>query len=140
MTVTDIMREDVVTVRPNDSVEVAARRMRDEKVGSVVVEEDGRPVGILTDRDVTTRLVANGRDGNGHTARDVMTSDVKTINTDAGVFELCDKLGDACVRRMPVVDYEGNLAGIVTHDDLNTLLADEQRELAQVIEAESPSH
>jgi CBS domain-containing protein len=49
-------------------------------------------------------------------------------------------MSEARVRRMPVVDYEGNLAGIITHDDLNTLLADEQRELAEVIAAESPPY
>jgi CBS domain-containing protein len=140
MTVADIMREDVITVEPSDSVREAARRMRDEMVGSVVVEEDGRPVGIMTDRDLTTRLIATGRDAEGARVRDVMTENLETITADAGVLELFDRLGDASVRRMPVVDYEGMLAGIVTHDDLNTLLADEQRELAQVIEAESPSH
>lgn len=139
MTVADIMREDVVTVEPNDSVRDAARRMRDEMVGSVVVEDTDRPVGIMTDRDLTTRLVAEGKDVDGQMVRDMMTDDLETITADAGVWELFDTLGEANVRRMPVVDYEGNLAGIVTHDDLNTLLADEQRELAQVIEAESPS-
>lgn len=139
MTVADIMREDVITVEPSESVREAARRMRDERVGSVVVEDDGRPVGIMTDRDLTTRLIATGRDADGARVRDVMTEDLETITADAGVWELFDRLGEASVRRMPVVDYEGMLAGIVTHDDLNTLLADEQRELAQVIEAESPS-
>lgn len=140
MTVSDIMRDEVVTARPDESIRDVARRMRDEQVGSVVVEEDGRPVGILTDRDLTTRLIAEGRDIDGQTARDMMTAEPTTIRSDAGVWELFENLGDARVRRMPVVDYEGNLAGIITHDDLNTLLADEQRELAEVIEAESPSY
>lgn len=67
-----------------------------------------------------------------------MSGDLRTVTTDTGVMELCSELGDPCVRRMPVVDDDGSLAGIVTHDDLNTLLADGQRELTEVIEAESP--
>jgi CBS domain-containing protein len=140
MTVSDLMREDVVTAKPDEQVRRIARRMRDETVGSVVVEEDGRPIGIITDRDLTTRILAEGADPDSKTARDIMTSDPETVTSDAGVRELCDRMSEARVRRMPVIDYEGNLAGIITHDDLNTLLADEQRELAEVVQAESPPY
>lgn len=134
------MRKEVVTARPDNSVSELAEQMRDENVGSVVIEEDGEPVGIVTDRDLTTRVLADGRDPDGHTARDAMSEDIRTVPSDAGVMDLCNELGDACVRRMPVVGEDGSLEGIITHDDLNTLLADEQRELAAVIEAESPAY
>lgn len=140
MTVSDLMRENVVTARPDESVGNVAERMEEENVGSVVVERDGKPEGIVTDRDLATRVLANGGTADGWSAEDAMTSDLKTVSTDTGVMELCNAIGDACVRRMPVVDDDGSLAGIVTHDDLNTLLSDEQRELAQVIEAESPAY
>jgi len=140
MTVSDLMREEVVTASPDESVRTVAERMRDETVGSVVVVEDGRPTGIITDRDLATRIIAEGEDPETRAAMDVMTRNPATVTADAGVRELCDQMADACVRRMPVVDYEGNLAGIITHDDLNTLLADEQRELAAVIAAESPPY
>lgn len=140
MTVSDLMRENVITANPNESVRRIAGRMRDEKVGSVVVEEDDSPLGIVTDRDLTTRILADGADPDSKTARDIMTEDLETITTDAGVRELCDRMSEARVRRMPVVDYEGDLAGIITHDDVNTLLADEQRELAEVVQAESPPY
>ncbi|MGZ0745820.1 MULTISPECIES: CBS domain-containing protein [unclassified Haloparvum] len=140
MTVSDLMREDVVTARPDESVGDVAKRMEKENVGSVVIERNGRPEGIVTDRDLTTRVLANGGTADGWSAEDAMTRELRTVRTDTGVMELCNELGDACVRRMPVVDDDGNLAGIVTHDDLNTLLADEQRELAQVIQAESPAY
>lgn len=140
MTVADLMRTEVVTARPNESARRVAKRMRDENVGSVVVQEDGRPVGIVTDRDLATRILAAAADPERNTARDAMTSDPETVTTDAGVRELCDRMSEACVRRMPVVDYEGDLAGIITHDDLNTLLADEQRELADIIASESPPY
>lgn len=140
MTVSDLMREDVVTASPDDPVRRLAERMRDENVGSVVVEENDRPIGIVTDRDLATRILAEGADPSEKFARDVMSRDPATVTTDAGVRELCDRMSDARVRRMPVVDYEGHLAGIITHDDLNTLLADEQRELAEVIHAEMPPY
>lgn len=140
MTVSDLMRENVVTARPDESVGDVAERMEEENVGSVVVERDGKPAEIVTDRDLTTRVLANGGTADGWSAEDAMTPDLNTVSKDTGVMELCNEIGDACVRRMPVVDDDGNLGGIVTHDDLNTLLADEQRELAQVIEAESPAY
>lgn len=140
MTVSDLMRKEVVTAAPDHSVNDVARRMRDENVGSVVIEEEGKPVGIVTDRDLATRVLADGHDPDGRTAADAMTTDLRTVSTDTGVMELCNALGEACVRRMPVVDEDGALAGIITHDDLNTLLANEQRELAAVIEAESPAY
>ncbi|MFB6234670.1 MAG: CBS domain-containing protein [Halopenitus sp.] len=140
MTVSDLMRENVVTAPPDESVGDVAQRMEQENVGSVVIRRDGKPEGIVTDRDLATRVLANGGTADGWSAEDAMTPDLNTVSKDTGVMELCNEIGDACVRRMPVVDDDGNLEGIVTHDDLNTLLADEQRELAQVIEAESPAY
>lgn len=140
MPVSDLMREKVVTASPDNSVSEIARQMRDENVGSVVLEEDGKPVGIITDRDIATRTVADGSNPESRTGRDAMTEDPRTIPDDAGVMDLCSEIGDACVRRMPVVRENGTLAGIITHDDLNTLLTYEQRELAKVIQKEMPEY
>jgi len=74
------------------------------------------------------------------TAADVMTADPATIPGEAGVFELTDAMRSAGVRRMPVVDDGGDLAGIVTLDDLNRLLVDELTNLADVVESESPPY
>lgn len=69
-----------------------------------------------------------------------MTPDPTTVTTDSGVMDLCDNLCEASVRRMPVVNAGETLAGIVTLDDLNVLLAREQGNLADVVEAESPPY
>jgi len=140
MTVADLMREDVVTAGPDATVGALARQMRDEGVGSVVVAADGRPAGIVTDRDLAVGPFADGDGPDDHTAEEVMTPDPTTVTTDTGVMELCTQLSEASVRRMPVVDDDGALAGIVTLDDLHVLLAGELESLAGVVAAESPPY
>ncbi|MFB6102338.1 MAG: CBS domain-containing protein [Haloplanus sp.] len=139
MTVADLMREEVVTTDPDAPVDEVATAMRDENVGSVVVVSDETPVGLVTDRDVTVRIAADRLDAGEMTARDVMTEDPVTVDLDTGVFDLCNRLCDEGVRRMPVVD-DGTLAGIVTLDDLTILLTAELGNLAGVIESESPPY
>lgn len=140
MPVRDLMRENVTTADPTDSTRRVARQMRDEEVGSVVVVERDRPRGIVTDRDLAVGPYANGTDPDGTPVRAVMTEDPITVTPDTGVFELCDVLCESGVRRMPVVESDETLAGIVTLDDLTVLLADEQRFLADVVSAESPAY
>ncbi|MFB6092030.1 MAG: CBS domain-containing protein [Haloquadratum sp.] len=140
MTVADVMRHDVVTVSPETPVNEVATTMRDEDVGSVVVVEDDEPVGLVTDRDVAVRIAADGLDAAEMTAERMMTEDPVTVEADTGLFELSTRLCDEAVRRMPVVDADGDLAGIVTLDDLAVLLVGELGNLAGVIDAESPAY
>ena len=141
MTVTDLMRDVVVTAAPDTPISDLAGQMRDGGVGSVVVVDgDVRPTGIVTDRDITVEAVARGRDPESVLAGDVMTPDPVTVDQDTGVRELCTAICEAGVRRMPVVDDTGGLTGLVTLDDLVVLLAQEQNDLAAVITAESPAY
>lgn len=135
MTVADLMREDVVTARPDTAVGALARKMQDEFVGSVVIERDGRPVGIVTDRDLALDVVADGREPDELVAEDVMTSDPATVSADAGVMDLVDELVQASVRRMPVVD-DADLVGIITFDDLVVLLSAEFTKIGDVVDTE----
>ena len=139
MTVADVMRTDVVTAPPETSVTVVATELREENVGSAVIVENGRPVGVVTDRDIAVRIAADNLDPTQMTAGDVMTEDPATVAVDTGVMELCAAMSEASVRRMPVVDGD-ELAGIITLDDLSVLLAGELGSLAGVIEAESPPY
>ncbi|MFC7138145.1 CBS domain-containing protein [Halobaculum litoreum] len=140
MTVSDLMRTDVVTAGPDTTASDLGRDMRDEGVGSVVIVEDGRPTGIVTDRDLATGVVAESADPERRTARDLMTPDPVTVPATAGVFELCDEFGSSRVRRMPVVADDGTLAGIVTLDDLHVMLVDEQHDLARAVQASIPPY
>ncbi|MFW5950340.1 MAG: CBS domain-containing protein [archaeon] len=139
MTVANMMREEVVTTSPETAVNEVATAMRDENVGSVVVVENDVPVGLVTDRDIAVRIAADQLDPAAMPVENMMTEDPVTVAVDTGVFELCNRMCEEGVRRMPVVD-DGELAGIITLDDLTVLLTGELGNLAGVIEAESPTY
>lgn len=139
MPVTDIARRQVVTAKPNTPVTELAAQLRDSRVGSIVIEENGGPVGIVTDRDLTVRVLAENLDPGETTAADVMTRDPATVTSDAGIFDVIDTMLSNGVRRIPLVE-DGRIDGIITHDDLTRLLAEEARELAAVVESESPPY
>lgn len=132
-------KESLVTAGPDASIRDVAKRMADEKVGSVIIERNDEPVGIITDRDITVSVVAEGKDFVGMTARDVMTRDPITAEADDGVYQLCQKMRKHGIRRMPITD-DDKLVGIVTLDDLVILLEDEMRDLSDVVRAESPPY
>lgn len=114
--------------------------MADETVGSVVIVDDNTPVGIVTDRDLALRCVAEESDIGDQTAGNVMSENIETIQQDAGFFEAVDLMSESGIRRLPVTDEGGDLVGILTTDDLTTLLADEEQGLSNVIEAQRPPY
>lgn len=140
MPVSELMRTDVVTAGPDAAASHLAREMRDERVGSVVIVEGGRPTGIVTDRDLAVGVVAESADPERATARELMTSDPTTVRDDLGVFDLCDVFASARVRRLPVVADDGTLAGIVALDDLHVVLVDEQSDLSRAVQASIPPY
>lgn len=140
MPVSDVAREDVITATNDQSAGNLATVMREEAVGCVVIVDDDKPVGIVTDRDLVMEVLEPRHDPTEVTAGDVMTETPATLRLDHGVFEATEAMADASVRRMPVVDGNGDLAGIVALDDFVVLLARELDNLAGVIEAESPPY
>ncbi len=128
-----------MTATPGTTVAEVAELARTENVGSVVVVDGDEPVGIVTDRDIALRVVADGADPGSTTASDVMTADPTTVEVGTGIMEVSREMVGAGVRRMPVVD-DGGLVGIVTLDDLNRLLVGELGNLAGVIAGESPPY
>jgi CBS domain-containing protein len=134
----DLARRNVVTCRPTTTVADVADLMATEGVGSVVVtDQEGHPVGMVTDRDLVVRALAAGLDPNDLAAEDVMTADPETVRSDNGVFELTQKFSAAGVRRLPLVDSNGLLVGIVSIDDVMLLLTQELDNLATVVGAEA---
>lgn len=140
MPVENLARSDTVTAAPDDSIQELAATMQAEAVGCVVITDDGAPVGIVTDRDLVMRTLTSGTDPNGVVAEDVMTEDLCTIDDGAGFYRATELLSEHGVRRLPVTDADGDLTGIITIDDLNELLADEQQELAGVIRKQRPPY
>ena len=140
MAVGEICNRDVVITQKTLSVADAARLMRTHHVGDLVVveEKDGRklPVGIVTDRDIVVEVVAAGVNPDALKVGDIMGPSVATVRESEGLFEALRYMRDKGVRRMPVVDRDGGLAGILTMDDLLELLAEEMTELAKLVSHE----
>lgn len=132
-------RDELVSTDADTPLPDLARLMQERRVGCVVIEGEREPAGIVTDRDLATRVIAEGLDPREMTAGDVMTDEPHTAEADDGVFELCAKMREHGVRRMPVVE-DGALRGIVTLDDLVVLLEDEFHDISEVIRAESPPY
>ncbi|MFT3765826.1 MAG: CBS domain-containing protein [Minicystis sp.] len=113
----------VVIAELGETAAVAARRMRDFRVGCVVVVRDSRPVGILTDRDLVIRVVAEGRDAERTPISEIVTYEAATVPRDAALETAVRVMSDRGVRRLPIVTDEGKITGIVTADDLTVMLA-----------------
>lgn len=129
----DLAETDVATAHRDDPLTTIVERMADEDVGTVVIVEDDRPIGIVTDRKIAL-VLAEQPDVSELTARDVMTEDLVTVTEGTSVFEVVRTLGDHGIRRTPVVDDDGRLAGIVSIDDMLVLLATEMDHLGEVVE------
>ncbi|MFC4405929.1 CBS domain-containing protein [Haloarchaeobius iranensis] len=139
MPIEDLARSDVVTATPDTPVETLAATMDEESVGSIVVTRDDSPVGLVTDRDLTVRVLAAARNPTDLTATDVMSEDLCTVQLGAGFYEAATTMAENGVRRLPVCDGE-SLEGIITADDLTELLADEQQHLADLVRAQRPEY
>lgn len=137
MPVSDIAATDVVTAAREDSVSSVAETMREENVGSVVIAEENTPIGIVTDRQLATNLADDPELGYEH-VDEIMTRDVETIDADAGIYQAARHLGDAGIRRAPLVDTNQELEGLVSLDDILYVLEAEFEAAGDVIEAQSP--
>jgi CBS domain-containing protein len=117
MRVRDAMTRDVQTVSPDQSIAEAAQVMADIDAGAVPVGENDRLVGMLTDRDIAVRAVA-GRKSPDTKVRAVMTRDVKYCFDDEDIEHVAANMGDIQVRRLPVMNREKRLVGIVSLGDI----------------------
>ena len=124
MKISELMTRNPCTVSPDTPVSEAARLMKEEDVGIVPViervggaETRGRLVGVVTDRDIAVRHVAEGRTVDAP-VRDVMSGGVKTVSPDDSVETAMELMGREQVRRIPVVDERGSLVGVVSQADL----------------------
>jgi CBS domain-containing protein len=119
-----ICTRPVVTASAQMTVDEAARAMRSRNVGALVVVNAGRPVGMLTDRDVAVEVVAKGLD-----------PDTATIREDLGILDAAKVFAKTGVRRLPVVTKSGVLVGVITVDDLIMLLGNELGHVAGALSA-----
>ena len=131
----EIMTSKLECVTPQDSVSEAARIMRDRDVGIVPVVDDrstNRLAGVITDRDITVRCIAEGRDGSC-TVSEVMSSDIITARPDDDVNRIMERMGADQVRRVPVVDDDNRIVGIIAQADI-ALEGPSDRKVGEVVE------
>jgi CBS domain-containing protein len=125
MNIRDVMTPNPRTVSPDDSIQNAARIMRDEDTGVVPVVENGRAVGMLTDRDIVVRAVASGEESN-RPVRDIATPAVLSVSPDLSTREASELMSEHQIRRLPVVEND-RLVGIVSIGDLAVKEGKDQR-------------
>jgi CBS domain-containing protein len=118
MKVSEVMTRDVQTIRPDQSVQQAAAFMLDGDTGSIPVADGERLIGMITDRDIAVRGVAKGY-GPDTPVRELMTDDLVIVRIDDDVEDVASKMSDAQVRRLPVIDEDDCLCGIVSLGDLS---------------------
>jgi CBS domain-containing protein len=142
MKIQEIMTKDPATVTPGTTVRDAAKLMQREDTGILpVVESEGtkRLVGVVTDRDIAIRVVAEGRDGNTRVSDVMSTGRLATLRPDADVDEAMNTMADEQVRRVPIVDERGALVGIVAQADVVRKTRDDQKSERTVEQISRPS-
>lgn len=141
MTVGSICKRSVVVVPKGETIVDVAKRMRMLHVGTVIVIEDRKdkhfPVGILTDRDIVLSIVASEpRHLPSILVRDVINDNLLTAHEDTSLADAVQMMQERGVRRLPIVDYEGALVGIVTADDVIRFLAQQLNQVVQMMNHE----
>lgn len=136
MPIGEFCNREVAFATRDMSVLDAAQLMRQHHVGDLVVvdEADGKrvPIGIVTDRDIAIEIVAKSLDFNQFRVGDIMSPHLVSVQDSEGVFETIQLMRVKGIRRIPVVDREGGLEGIVSADDVLDLLAEEMSQLAKI--------
>lgn len=118
MQVQEIMTRDVECIKPENTLQEAAQKMRSLDVGPLPVSDQNELVGMITDRDIVIRTVAEGGDPKKKKVRDAMTRDVACCLEDQGIEEAAEIMKSKRLRRLPVLDHENRLVGMVTLADL----------------------
>ena len=118
MKIKDIMTKDIACVDAKSSASDAAKKMKDQNVGTVLIIEENQLKGLIPDRAITTRAVADEKDPRNVPVTDIMTKDIVGCSEDDDVFDALQTMGRNQVRRLPVVNNDSQLVGIVSMADI----------------------
>lgn len=137
-TVGEICSRDVVAVTRDTTITEAAKLMRHHHIGTLVICDPPSfarrmPIGIVTDRDIVVEVVAPGLQAETIMVGDIMASGLVTIRESQGVLQALELMRHKGVRRLPVLDYDGQLSGLIAIDDILEVLADELTDVSNVI-------
>jgi CBS domain-containing protein len=125
-TIRDLMTSNPTTIEPDRTVVDAAKLMRDEDAGLIPVVEGQKLIATITDRDITIRVVAEGKDATSTNVRDVASTRLVTVDPDQNLEEALQLMAKNQVRRLPVVEEDGRLVGIVAQADVAKHTSDEK--------------
>jgi CBS domain-containing protein len=130
---------EVDTAEIHESVQTAANRMNDRNVGTLLVLGGrGEPLGIVTDRDLAIRVLAKGKEAHDTNVGEVMTPFPQTVYEDTPIEEAIRIMRTGPYRRLPVVDHDGKLVGLLSIDDVLDVLAEEFTAIGKLLRAERP--
>jgi CBS domain-containing protein len=125
MKVRELMTTDVATAQPDSTLEEVASMMKEEDTGAIPVLDEDQLVGIITDRDIVVRCIAEGKDATETNVEDILSEDLVTIEPDADVEEAARLMSERQIRRLPVVE-DGMLIGVVSLGDIAVKEVDEE--------------
>jgi len=142
MQIADIMTRDVTLTDPNTTIRDAARKMRDENIGALPVGENDRLVGMVTDRDIAVRGVAEERAPGNCTVRECMSETVYYVFEDEDEARVADVMAEHQVRRLPVLNRDKRLVGIVAVADLARNAGEPTRQAVEGVSqpSQAPRH
>jgi len=132
----ELMTEDVTYLPSTASVLDAAKFMTNMNVGSVIVADGESPSGLITDRDVVAKVIALGKDSSTTKIGEVMVSPVVTISEDKDIIDATKLMSTHGIRRLPITNEQGKLAGVISLDDVLLLLSEEMGNIATTLKKE----
>ncbi|MBB3764918.1 CBS domain-containing protein [Sphingomicrobium lutaoense] len=141
MQINKLMSQEAKSVQPSENLANVARIMQSQNIGLLPVEEEGRILGVITDRDIVTRGLAQGKDPQSMSVREAMTSPATCCHEGDSIESAADQMKKGHFRRLPVLDKQDKLVGVLSLDDIaqrgSAKLAGET--LAKVMEASEPN-
>jgi len=121
----NVVKHTLVTIEPDAKVTKASQLMVEKNVGCLLVLENGKPRGLLTDRDIVVRCIAKNIDVDDCTVENILSESPKFVKETDGFFDVIRTMKEAGVRRIPVVDGNGKAVGIVSFGDILSVLGEE---------------
>lgn len=137
MTAGEICNRNTIIMDKTESALEAALLMKLNQVGSVIIVEkkgsDIKPIGIITDRDLAIRIIVERKNAAEHPVEEIMTHEPVTVKEDQNEFQVLEIMRDKGIRRVPVVNNDGSLVGLITADDIIDFLSDEMHMVIRTI-------
>jgi CBS domain-containing protein len=143
MAIESVCNKNIISLSKDASVWEAAKKMADQNVGCIVIVEASgnakKPVGLITDRDLAIKVLAENKTAGDTKVSEIMNTDLCLLSASSGINEAIQNLEQKGVRRAPVLDQEQNLCGVVSLDDLLVMLATEFDHLSALIQKQGGS-